>query len=791
MMLANYFKIAWRNFINSKVYGAINVLGLATGMAVALLIGLWVHHEYSYDKFLPHYELLYQVKRNFNNNGDTITADNTSLKLANVLRAEIPEIEYVAESDGMGAHGLMVGDKKIYLKGAQIGSDFLKMFQYPLLQGNAGKVLQDPFSIVLTQSTARSLFGDENPINKTVLFDNRNYLKVTGVLKDLPSNSSLQFNFLVPFSYYEQAENWVKQARTESFSWNDFLLFVRLRDGVRYENVASKVRDVEKREKDNINAINSSVILEPFQNKHLYSNYENGKVAGGFIIYVKMFSIIGALVLLIACINFVNLTTARSEKRSKEIGVRKAIGSQRKDLMVQFFTESFLLTLIAFLFSCLFVVLALPALNALVGSRIAIPFSSPGFWIVIVFSVLLTSLLAGSRPAIYLSSFKPVNTLKGNIRAGKSGSLSRKILVVIQFTCSVALIIGTMVIYGQIQYAKERPVGFRLNRLMVTDLNSDLAHRYTAIKNELISSGIAENVTAASSPATDLYWHSNIDHWPGMLPGETVEMGTAQTAEDYFKTLEIPLKSGRDFSVAADTSCVIFNEAAIERLRLKEPVNQIIVWQKRQLRIIGVVGNALITSPFAPIEPMMFLYHPSYENFLIYRLSPRVKTQEAIAKLTAIFNKYNPAFPYTYQFADENYAAKFNLEVLIGKLAGIFSALAILISCLGLFGLAAYIAEQRTKEIGIRKVLGAPISGLWLMLTKDFIVLVLVSCIIASPIAYYFLHNWLLNYDYRITLGPLVFIIAALTAMLITIATISFQAIKAARANPVNSLRSE
>lgn len=790
-MLANYFKIAWRNFINSKVYGAINVLGLATGMAVALLIGLWVHHEYSYDKFLPHYELLYQVKRNFNNNGDTITADNTSLKLANVLRAEIPEIEYVAESDGMGAHGLMVGDKKIYLKGAQIGSDFLKMFQYPLLQGNAGKVLQDPFSIVLTQSTARSLFGDENPINKTVLFDNRNYLKVTGVLKDLPSNSSLQFNFLVPFSYYEQAENWVKQARTESFSWNDFLLFVRLRDGVRYENVASKVRDVEKREKDNINAINSSVILEPFQNKHLYSNYENGKVAGGFIIYVKMFSIIGALVLLIACINFVNLTTARSEKRSKEIGVRKAIGSQRKDLMVQFFTESFLLTLIAFLFSCLFVVLALPALNALVGSRIAIPFSSPGFWIVIVFSVLLTSLLAGSRPAIYLSSFKPVNTLKGNIRAGKSGSLSRKILVVIQFTCSVALIIGTMVIYGQIQYAKERPVGFRLNRLMVTDLNSDLAHRYTAIKNELISSGIAENVTAASSPATDLYWHSNIDHWPGMLPGETVEMGTAQTAEDYFKTLEIPLKSGRDFSVAADTSCVIFNEAAIERLRLKEPVNQIIVWQKRQLRIIGVVGNALITSPFAPIEPMMFLYHPSYENFLIYRLSPRVKTQEAIAKLTAIFNKYNPAFPYTYQFADENYAAKFNLEVLIGKLAGIFSALAILISCLGLFGLAAYIAEQRTKEIGIRKVLGAPISGLWLMLTKDFIVLVLVSCIIASPIAYYFLHNWLLNYDYRITLGPLVFIIAALTAMLITIATISFQAIKAARANPVNSLRSE
>jgi putative ABC transport system permease protein len=791
MMLANYFKIAWRNFINSKVYSAINILGLATGMAVALLIGLWVHHEYSYDKFIPHYELLYQVKRNFNSNGDTLTLDNTSLKLANILRAEIPEIEYVAESDGMGPHGLMVGDKKIYLKGAQIGGDFLKMFQYPLLQGNADKVLQDPFSIVLTQSTARSLFGNENPINKTVLFDNHNYLKVTGVLKDLPSNSSLQFNFLVPFSYYEQTASWVKQARTENFSWNDFQLFVRLRNGVSYVNVASKIRDVEKREKDNINAINSNVILEPFQNKHLYSNYENGKVSGGFIIYVRMFTAIGALVLLIACINFVNLSTARSEKRSKEIGIRKAIGSRRKDLVIQFFTESFLITLIGFLFSCVFVLLALPALNALTGSKISIPFSSPFFWVVIIFFVLLTSLVAGGRPALYLSSLKPVNILKANTRSGKSGSLSRKMLVVIQFTCSIALIISTMVIYEQIQYAKERPTGYSLNRLMITDLNSDLAHKYTTIKNELILTGIAENVTAASSPVTDLYWHSNIDSWPGMLPGETAEIGTAQTAEDYFKTLEIPIISGRNFSIAADTSCVIFNETAIKRLRLKQPLNQMISWQKRQLRIIGVVGDALMSSPFAPIEPMMFLYYPSYENYLIYRLSPQIKTREAITKLAGIFNKYNPAFPYTYQFADQNYAAKFNLEVLIGKLAGIFAALAILISCLGLFGLAAYIAEQRTKEIGIRKVLGAPISVLWLMLTKDFILLVLISCIIASPVAYYFLHNWLSNYDYRITLGPLVFIIAALTAILITIVTISFQAIKAATANPVKSLRTE
>ncbi|HMH34977.1 MAG TPA: FtsX-like permease family protein, partial [Puia sp.] len=355
----------------------------------------------------------------------------------------------------------------------------------------------------------------------------------------------------------------------------------------------------------------------------------------------------------------------------------------------------------------------------------------------------------------------------------------------------VALIISTSVIYRQIQYAKDRPMGYNINRLMITDLNSDLAHKYTVIKNELISTGIAERVTAASSPATDLYWHSNIDAWPGMLPGETAEMGTIQIAEDYFKTFGIAMKSGRDFSTAADTSSVIFNETAIRRLRLTQPLNQMVVWQKHPLRIVGVVKDAVMSSPFAPVEPTLFLYYPFYENYLMYRLSPKIKTQEAIAKLTGIFNKYNPAFPFTYQFADQNYATKFNLEILIGELAGIFAGLAILISCLGLFGLAAYIAELRTKEMGIRKVLGASVSVLWLMLTKDFIVLVLISCVIASPVSYYFLHQWLLKYDYRVGLDPLLFIMAAVTAVLITMVTISFQAIKTAMANPVKNLRTE
>ena len=790
-MFKSYFKTGWRNLIKSKGYTAINIVGLAAGMAVALLIGLWVHNEYSFDKFLPGYQQLFRVKRNFNSNGQTLTLESASLKLADALRREIPEIESVAESDWMVAHGLLVGDKKLYSKGAQIAGDFLKMFRYPLLQGNPDKVLRDPYSIVLTESTARALFGNEDPLGKTVRFDNRNDLKVTGILQDVPANSSLQFNYLVPFSYYEQAEDWVKEARGENYSWNEFQIFVQLKPGTSYAQVAPKIKDIEKTEKDNLLATNSDVILQPLQNWHLYSAYENGKETGGFVQYVRMFSIIGALVMFIACINFINLATARSEKRAKEVAVRKAIGSQRKNLIIQFLTESFLCTLIGFLFSVLLVQLALPAFNNITGSEISIPYFNILFWLLAILFIITITLIAGGRPAFYLSSFKPVKILRGERRVGKIASLPRKILVVIQFSCSVALIVSTLVIYRQIQYAKDRPVGYNINRLMSTDMNTELNDQYVSIKNELLQSGFVESVSAASSPAADLYWHSNINHWPGQYPGETVQMGTAQVAEDYFKTLEIPFKSGRDFLMDADTTNVIFNATAIKRLRLGEPLNQMISWQGRTLRIIGVVKDALMLSPFAPAEPMMYLYHPHYENFLIYRLSPNKKTQDAIAKLTTIFNKHNPAFPYMYEFSDQHYAAKFNIEVLVGKLAGIFAGLAIIISCVGLFGLTAFIAEQRSREIGIRKILGASVSQLWLLLSKEFIVLVLVSCIIASPVAYYFLHTWLQKYDYRIGIGPLVFITAALMALIITIGTISYQAIRAAIANPTKVLRTE
>ncbi|HTE09831.1 MAG TPA: ABC transporter permease [Chitinophagaceae bacterium] len=790
-MLKNYFKIAWRNIVRSKGYSALNIFGLATGMAVALLIGLWVYNEYSYDRFLPAYQQLSRVQRNFDSNGDTLTFRTTSLKLADALRTQIPEIEYVAESDWMGSHGLLVGDKKLYMRGARVGSDFLKMFQYPLLKGDARSVMQDPYSIVLTASAAKALFGNENPINKMLRLDNQNDLKVTGILKDLPGNSSLQFNYLVPFSYFEQTSQNVRSDRAGGYGQNGYQIFVKLKPGIPYAQVAPKIRNIEHTEKGNINAMNSYVTFQPLQRWHLYSNYVNGKDMPGFLEYVKIFSIIGILVLLIACINFINLTTARSEKRAREVGVRKAVGSQRKDLILQFLTESFLITMLAFLFSLLFVQLSLPAFNRLTGNEILIPYASGSFQLLMIGCVFITALLAGSRPAFYLSSFQPVKVLKGNMKVGKAATLPRKILVVLQFSCSVALIISTIIIYQQVEHAKNRPSGYDLNRMMETDMNSDLNKNYTALKNELLQKGIAESVSTASSPATNIYWHSDIDRWPGKNEGETVEMGTIVVAEDYFKTLGMNILQGNDFKNTADTTSVIFNETAIKRLRLKNPVNQLISWNGKQYRIAGVVKDALMLSPFGQADPTMFLTEPDAGGNLMYRLSPRIKTQDALVQLTAIFNKYNPAFPYDYQFADENYAAKFTQEVLIGKLAGIFASLAIFISCLGLFGLAAYIAEQRTKEIGIRKVLGATVSQVWLLLSKDFIVLVLISCAIAVPVALYFLQGWLQKYDYRITIGPGVFIVSAIVAVLITIITISFQAIKAAGANPVKSLRTE
>jgi ABC-type antimicrobial peptide transport system permease subunit len=790
-MFKNYFKLAWRNLIHNKLYSLLNILGLATGMAVALIIGLWIWYQYSYDRFLPDSQQIYKTGlKGTGSNGDSYAYLVSPMPLADALRRDVPGIRHVVMTDWIKPHGLVAGDRKIYLPGIIAENDFLKIFQYPLLKGNNEQVLNDPYSIVLTESVARSLFGNEDPLNKIVRIDNQNNLKVTGVLKDIPDNSTLQFNYVIPYEYLIQNSD----IKNYLNMWGQVTsnVYVSLQPGVSYAQVEPLLKKIIARyDPEEYQRSHREIIMQEMKDWHLYTEFKNGIATGGLISYIRVFSIAGILVLLIACINFMNLSTARSEKRAKEVGVRKAIGSQRYELVLQFLTESLVITFVAFILALLLVQTALPAFNTLTKAAIRIPYTNIFFWIIMLSYVLLTGLLAGSRPAFYLSSFRPVRILKTDHGAIRS----RKTLVLIQFTCSITLIISTIIIYQQIKYAQERPAGYDQHRLMMTDASSDLNKNYTALKNDLLQSGVVTAVTMSSETVTALRNFSGIESWPGKTPGQEVVSAVVFVADNsYFKTMGIELAAGRDFTgnAGADSLSVILNEVAIRQMQLKDPIGKVISWNGRHnLKIIGIAKDAIMESPFSLPTPTVFKYTPNGARFITYRLSPKVSITKAIDRIAQIFGQYNTAYPYVYNFVDEAYAKKFELEMLIGKLTGLFSMLAIFISCLGLFGLASYMAEQRTKEIGIRKVLGASVMQLWALLSREFIVLVMISCLIASPLAFYFLNNWLEKYVYRISIGPLVFILAAILTVGITVLTVSFQAIKAAMANPVRSLKTE
>ncbi len=803
-MFRNYFKTAWRNIIRNKVFSALNILGLAIGMGVALLIGLWVNDQYAYDRWLPDYRQAFQVRFNTEDNGIIRTQKNICRPLEDALKKDIRGVAYTAPTYGPFPNTLTAGDKKIQLRNLVAGDGFLQIFRFPMLEGNRGTALTNPNSIVLTESTARALFGDENAMNKMVrIYDPVNFnaaytnvdLKVTGVLKDLPHNSTFQFDYLTPLSLLVSGA-WAKEA-DKNWDQSYFEMYIGLQPNADPARVESDARMlVKKYAPATYRSFHQQVLLQPMKDWHLRSEFQNGKPVGGLVNYLQLFSFIGILVMMIACINFMNLSTARSQKRAREVGVRKVIGSSRKGLILQFLIESIVLTSVAFILSLIFVQMVLPAFNTLVRSEISIPWSDYRFWAIITAYVLFTGLLAGSKPAFYLSSFQPARVLKSVLQTGRSAAFSRKALLVLQFTCSIGLIISTVIIYRQIQYARNRPTGYNPNRLLESTAGSG---DFTALKHAVLASGMVSSLTKSLSGVTEVRSRNTIGDWQGKLPNEPLTLAmNAVSDPDYFQTLGEKLIDGRNFTgnYNTDLSNTILNEAAAKRMRLKEPVGSFITWTGPdgslvRLRVIGVVKDALTDAPFSPAEPGFFLYQPGWTYSYIYRLAPMVNTQTALARLKSIFETYDPSVSYTYRFVDEEYAGKFELEMLIGKLAGIFTVLAVFTCCLGLFGLAAYMAEQRTKEIGIRKVLGASIPEVLLLLTSDFIILVIISCILASPIAFYFLQNWLQQYYYRIHIGPGVFIGSAILAILIAILTISFQAIKAAVANPVNSLRSE
>lgn len=790
-MIKNYFKTAWRNLWKNKGLSFINIFGLAVGMTFAILVGMWIQFETSYDGFHANGDRIAVVKKNTLFNNEKYTQTGIVLPLYDELKDNYPEVKRISRKDWGGSHSLMVGNNKFKKNGTYVDPDFLKMFSFPLVKGDVETALNDPNSLIVTESLATTLFGKDDPIGKIVRLDNKFDIQVTAVAKDPPKNSSLNFEFLAPFEFKVQNFEWIKNAKTQ---WsNNFLMnLVEIKEGVSMEAFSRKIGPIMV-QKDKEKNKNQALFLQPMAQWHLYDEYKNWVNVGGKITYVRLFGIIGIFVLLIACINFMNLSTARSEKRAKEVGIRKAVGSQRIQLILQFLSESVLTTFIAFILSIFLMWLVLPFLKDLGFENIVIDFSSLSLVFFILAVCIVTGLIAGSYPAFYLSSFRPVKVLKGVLNQGRGAVIFRRALVISQFAISVGLIISTVIVFQQIKHAKNRSIGYDPDNLISIGASTDLAKSYDVLKQELLNTGYIESVAKASSPMTSVYNSWSGFSWEGYDPNITTVMDIVMTEWDYDKTVGLKFKAGRAFSrdFLTDSTAVILNEAAIKMIGFKDPVGKTIKLDSTRLTIIGVVENVLMKNPFQPVSPTAILFNTDNVSNIFLRLKSTASLEKSLAGIKPIIEKYNPSLPFEYSFVDEEFQKKFTTENQVAKLAGIFAGLAIFISCLGLFGLAAFMAERRIKEIGIRKVLGASVANLWLLLSKEFVLLVLIACLIASPLAFWLMKDWLQKYDYRIDISWWIFIIAGVLALIIALLTVSTQAIKAAISNPVKSLRTE
>jgi putative ABC transport system permease protein len=793
-MLKNYFKVILRNLTRNKVHSFINIAGLSVGMTVAIVIGLWIWDELTFDKYHGNYNRITQVKQHLINNGEKGTWSTLPYPLAGELRNKYGgNFKYVVMSANWGEHVLTAGDKMLMKTGNFFEPDAPDMLTLKMLKGTR-QALRDPSSVILSSSVAKAYFNDEDPMGKRMKIDSRMEVTVAGVYEDMPHNTTFgELGFIAPWALYFNNFEWI---RTASDPWrpNAFTIFAQLTDNADIDKVSFTIKDAKLK---NVNAQlakkKPELFLQAMSQWHLYSEYKNGVNVGGRIKYVWLFGIIGAFVLLLACINFMNLSTARSEKRAKEVGIRKAVGSLRSQLIYQFFVESLTVVFLSFLISLILAILILPFFNNVADKQMTIPWNNPSFWMMGIGFSLFTGLVAGSYPAFYLSSFEPVKILKGTFRTGRWAAIPRKVLVVAQFSVSVTMIIGTLVVFRQIQYTKDRPIGYDLNGLVYVQVNtSDIHNHFDAVKEELIQSGTILSMAEPGSPPTESWSTSSGFEWKGKDPGMSVDFHNMFVSYDYGKLIGWKIKEGRDFSkdFASDSSGFIINEAAAKFMNLKHPVGETIRWNGQPFTVIGVVEDMVVNSPYDEARPMMF-YVSNDWGFPVAKINPSVSASKAVADIERVFKKFNPSQPFVYRFVDEEYQKKFGNEVRIGKLAGFFAALAIFISCLGIFGLASFMAEQRTKEIGVRKVLGASVFNLWQLLSKDFVLLVCVSLLISVPLAYYFMHNWLQNYTYHTNLAWWIFAAAAFGAIAITLLTVSFQGIKAALANPVKSLRTE
>ncbi len=793
-MFNNFFKTAFRSLWKNKGYSFLNIFGLAIGMACAGLIFLWVEDELNYDQFNVKKDNLYFVRENQKYDSYTATFGSTPGVMAPAMQAEIPGIANTCRLNDYDATLFSIGDKNMYAGGVYTDPSLFSMFTLPFVEGNARQPFSQRYSIVITQQTAKKFFGKEaGVVGKTVRVDNKQDYVVTGVIKDIPQNSSLQFEWAAPFDIMYEQSPWQHE-----WGNNSVTTYVELMPGADVAAVNKKLYNfIQQREPDAI----ARPFLWSMSQWHLYGEFDNGvATGGGQITYVRLFAIIAWIILLIACINFMNLATARSEQRAKEVGVRKVLGAGKRALISQFIGEALLMSLVAALIAVAIIIMVLPAFNLLVQKQLLVGFSQPLHIIALVMITLVCGLVAGSYPSLYLSSFNPVFVLKGLKLIDGSAAFIRKGLVVMQFSISIVLIISTVLVYQQIQHVKSRDIGFDKSNLLEVEAQGEREKYYEVMKQVLLNSGMVESI--ALSNHTTLYGGNNTGGftWAGKSQKAQVLISTRYVTPGFFHTSGMKLLGGRDFVVTDSGESKRINAVitqSLEKMMGQESAVGKIITQEGdtsglQVTVVGVANDYVYGNMYGKSDPVMFFCTaPANANKMYVRLNAQRKPEEALAKIEAAMKKYNPAFPFNYRFVDEQFNRMFQNEALIGKLSQVFAALAIIISCLGLFGLAAFTAERRTKEIGVRKVLGASVAGIALLVSKDFFKLVAVACIVAFPIAWWMMSGWLENYKYRIAISWWIFLAAGIAAILIALVTVSFQAIKAAVANPVKSLRTE
>ncbi|MDE3144783.1 MAG: ABC transporter permease [Bacteroidota bacterium] len=787
-MIKNYFIITFRNILRNKTFNFLNISGLAVGIASAALIFLWVEDELNYNHYFPNRNNLYVIKDKQTYDGNTFVFDATPGPLAQAVKDETPGIQTTARSTWANPMLFSLEDKSIYENGRHVDSGFLTMFSVPFIKGNAAAAFMQLHSVVISEKMALKFFtSTDNIIGKTLKVDNKEDYIISGVFKDLPENVSIKFDWLISFKVFEEQNLWLKE-----WGSNSIITYARTDPNANIPAINKRLYDIVQRK--NSQSTVAKMMLYPFNRIRLYNNFDNdGNEKEGVIKNVRLFSLIAWIILIIACINFMNLATARSEKRAKEVGIRKVMGAVKQKLIVQFIAESVLLSFLAMLLAIGIMFLILPAFNTLVHKNLSLQVFQPIHLGGLIVIALVCGILAGSYPAFYLSSFNPALVLKSTKLKTGSAAFIRKALVVTQFSASVVLIICTIIIYQQIQYGKEKDLGFKKDNLIITSLHGNMRSHFSSIKNDLINTGVVENASISNSDVLNMGSNTGDFSWEGKAPDKQILITVEGISSEYILTQGMQLKQGRSFyeNLKADSNNIIINETLAKIINNKNILGSVINREKDKYTVVGVVKDFVSNNVYQPAAPLMLFADTSNANVLSVRLKANAPITSALAKVEKVIKTNNPGYPFEYEFADEEFGRFFQAETLIGKLAGVFAALAIIISCLGLFGLASFTAERRTKEIGIRKVLGASVSGITGLLSKDFLKPVLLSVVIAFPVSWWMMFNWLKDYQYKITIQWWVFALAGLLVLLIALVTVSFQSVRAAIANPVKSLRTE